>query len=73
MSDKYCAVGFSFRSIEFDCGHIGESYTMKEWIKLIFGDKGLEYFDGFTDGEVKEYIYKNVGYRLTKVRRKGEH
>lgn len=60
----YLAVGYNFINDNISCEYVGETRTLKEWIKLLYGDKGLEYFDGWTDKEVLNYIRQNAGYHL---------
>ncbi len=60
----YRARGYNFINDDISCGYVGEVHTMTEWIKKLYGEKGIEYFDGWTDREVANYILKNAGYRL---------
>ena len=58
------AAGYSFINDDIPCGYVGDVHPMKTWIMKLYGDKGLEYFAGWSDKEVADYIYKNAGYRL---------
>lgn len=61
---RYFAVGYNFINDNISCGYVGDTRTLQEWIKLFWGDKGIEYFDGWTDKEVLSYIRQNTGYHL---------
>lgn len=61
---KYYAVGFNFINDNISCGHVGETRTLSEWIKLFYGDKGVEFFKGDIDKYILQYIRSNTGYHL---------
>ena len=60
----YIAVGYSFINDNIYCGYVGDVHSLTTWILILFGEKGAEYFKGYTDKEIIKYIKHNAGYRL---------
>ena len=49
-------------------GCCGMALSLVEWLQVLTGRSAnflYEYFDGFPDAEVVEYIYTNYGKRLS--------
>ena len=51
---------------------VGDIHTMKDWLQILFPNKPieqiLEFFDGYSESKIAEYIYKNTGKRLEKLK-----
>ena len=51
---------------------VGDIHTMKDWLQILFPHKPieqiLEFFDGYSESKIAEYIYKNTGKRLEKLK-----
>lgn len=63
----YDAVGVNYMPPYFWRAYCGDVMTLEKWIECLFCDnleKAKQYFDGFTDKEILDYIYKNCGFRL---------
>ncbi len=60
----YMAVAYNFINDNISCGYVGDVRTLPMWVELLFGEKGIEFFDGWTDKEIVNYIKQNTGYRL---------
>ena len=61
----YICVGENYVEQYFkkEMGMCGDIKTLDMWIDGLFGEKKA-YFDGYTNKEILEYIYKNCGKRL---------
>lgn len=63
----YILKGENYKEPYFRRGLCGDVKTLDEWIKCIFEDKYesvKNYFDGFSDKEICNYIYQNCGKKL---------
>lgn len=60
----YIAVGYNFVNDNISCGYVGDTRALSEWVQLFWGDKGIDYFEGWTDREILNYIRQNAGYHL---------
>ena len=51
---------------------VSDIHTMKDWLQILFPNKPieqiLEFFDGYSESKIAEYIYKNTGKRLKKLK-----
>lgn len=45
-------------------GYCGDVHTLPEWISILFGEEHRDYFNGWLNKDVLEYIKKNAGKRL---------
>lgn len=68
---KYQCIGYSFASDnDYLLGAIGEIHTREGWLKRIFPTRyefAIEYFNGWSDKELFDYILKNLRIRIKKV------
>ena len=67
----YQCIGFSFTSNnDYLLGCVGEIHSRNGWLKRIFPTKyefAIEYFNGWSDKELFEYILQNLRIRIKKV------
>lgn len=67
MQKVYIAQGQNYVEPYFFKASCGDVKSLKQWIECLFGEKGVLFFDGYSDKEVVEYIKKNYGVRIMKV------
>lgn len=64
----YICTGFSYRhNNEHLLGTVGETHSILDWFVLAFKKEKefiKEYFNGYTDKEMINYLHENAGIRL---------
>lgn len=63
QNKRFICVGESPRE-DIQQGLCGDTHTLQEWIRVLYGEIGVAYFDGAPNKKIIEYILKNGGKRL---------
>lgn len=71
---RYICTGFSHKK---DNGHlsgvVGDVHTLATWLEIAFpGRNAAEYFEGYSDKEVCDYLHENAKIRLESAKRFAE-
>ena len=68
----YICVGYSFgRANEHLLGVVGDVHPLETWLEIAFpGRNAAEYFTGYSDKEVCDYLHENVKIRLETAKSK---